>query len=519
MNQVLSWNGSVWAPAGVSAGGYDPMAQTSLTLTSEWGSANGVPNWINCCFNVQGTLSTGGQPGTSSQYGVTQFNTSAGSGDGGWDAMGYDQFNGFLGDILSPANFKAFKWEGRIKLDQTTSERFRWGFCDAISLATPNNCVNLRYDTATDTNWQCEVRTGGASTVTPILAPDINWHIVSIGANASGALSCTIDSTTVTTTAAFPSTPLMYWPQFGMFTLTAAPRGFKVADFRLQIPPVPAGLGGGGGTGGGGTPGGTSGQVQINNNGAFAGLTIGGDALLSTSTGALTVTQIQGRPVSSTAPATNQVLAWSGTAWIPAAVSGGGGGAGASTAGQLGDLAVTMTSPTVLTIGASCSISSPCNVRFGSVVYTFTASATATVSAGSGLAYVFISSAGILTVGQNLGVTCSATCIAQSITAFPVDAMPLATWSAVNGVWGAGGGVDERAFLSTKTIVPGIGIVVSDSTGQAMVGVDSSTVGLRGSVPATATSSCVAGAWAADTSFYYVCVNTNTWRRAATAAW
>lgn len=44
-----------------------------------------------------------------------------------------------------------------------------------------------------------------------------------------------------------------------------------------------------GGGGGGGTPGGSSGQVQYNNSGAFGGFTMSGDATLNTGTGALTV--------------------------------------------------------------------------------------------------------------------------------------------------------------------------------------------------------------------------------------
>jgi hypothetical protein len=43
------------------------------------------------------------------------------------------------------------------------------------------------------------------------------------------------------------------------------------------------------GSGGGGSPGGTSGQVQYNNAGAFGGFTVSGDATLNTSTGALTL--------------------------------------------------------------------------------------------------------------------------------------------------------------------------------------------------------------------------------------
>ena len=42
-------------------------------------------------------------------------------------------------------------------------------------------------------------------------------------------------------------------------------------------------------SGGGGTPGGSSGQVQYNNAGAFGGFTTGGDATINTGTGVLTI--------------------------------------------------------------------------------------------------------------------------------------------------------------------------------------------------------------------------------------
>jgi len=131
-------------------------------------------------------------------------------------------------------------------------------------------------------------------------------------------------------------------------------------------------------TGTGSPPGGLSGQVQFISAGAFGGFTVSGDATLNTSTGMLTlatansnvgtfqgltinakglviaavnqgyitgnqtitlsgdlagsgstsiaatVTGLQGQPVSATVPTSSQVLQWSGTAWEPATLSGGG---------------------------------------------------------------------------------------------------------------------------------------------------------------------------------------------------
>lgn len=67
------------------------------------------------------------------------------------------------------------------------------------------------------------------------------------------------------------------------------------------------------------TVGGTYPSFTVTN--AASNATHTGDA---TGSGALTVVQIQGRPVSITAPALNQVLQWNGTQWQPSTISGGG---------------------------------------------------------------------------------------------------------------------------------------------------------------------------------------------------
>jgi hypothetical protein len=189
------------------------------------------------------------------------------------------------------------------------------------------------------------------------------------------------------------------------------------------------------------------------------------------------VTGMQARPVANTAPSNGQALAWNAGAgqWQPQTISGS--GTGATMASQLGDLAVTLSSSTVLTIGANCSTATPCNVRFGSQVYRFTGSANATLS-GTGIstAYFYVTSAGTLAVGyNNLTVTCSAGCTAlPGITAFPVNVVPMATWAAQNGVWETG--TDQRAFQSAKTLAGGTGIVLSEAPGQSSIAVDNGVI-------------------------------------------
>ena len=191
-----------------------------------------------------------------------------------------------------------------------------------------------------------------------------------------------------------------------------------------------------------------------------------------------------------------------------------------ASAGQLSDLGVTWSATNTLTIGAGCAPGRACNVRFGNTVYSIQNGATATLSSGSGLAFIFVSSAGVLTVGHNLTVACSAGCSSQSgVSGFPVDSIPLFTWSATAGVWDTSGGVDFRAFLSAKNTVSGLGLISTETAGLTTMAIDPTSIGVRVAAPATAASACAAGNWAFDASFFYVCVANNSWKRAGVAAW
>jgi hypothetical protein len=187
----------------------------------------------------------------------------------------------------------------------------------------------------------------------------------------------------------------------------------------------------------------------------------------------------------------------------------------ASMSSQLGDLAVTQTNATTLAIAPGCNTSTPCNVRFGALVYSFGSGATLTISGGSGLAFFYISSAGMLTVGHNVTATCSS-CIAQSgVTAFPVDAIPLFTWSATSGAWDTNGRTDQRAFLSSKSVSVGPGITSTEISGKTQLSADTSVIGLRTAAPGTSSTACTMGSWATDGSYFYLCTATNVWKRAA----
>ncbi len=204
---------------------------------------------------------------------------------------------------------------------------------------------------------------------------------------------------------------------------------------------------------------------------------------------ATTVTGIQSRAVASTAPLSGQALVWNGSLWTP---SSSGGGVGM--ASQLGDLAVVLTSPNVLTIGANCASTTPCNVRFGYQVYTITNSATATISGNAtGAAYIYISGAGTLVVGHNLTVVCSTSCAQQpGVTSFPANVIPIYTWTATNGTWNGSGGLDQRAFLSSKALTGGQGIIITETPGQSTLAVDNGVIPTYLTNSATLTFSSIA---------------------------
>ena len=145
-------------------------------------------------------------------------------------------------------------------------------------------------------------------------------------------------------------------------------------------------------------------------------------------------------------------------------------------AAQVGDLLVGKIGP-LLVIGAGCTSATPCNTRFGHVVYRITNPATAQITAGngSGMARVYASEAGVVVVdhSSSAGLTVSCTgCGGQqsSNPTVPPEAIHLADVSITNGLWDVV--TDQRAFLASKTIRAGAGIVLADVSGETEVSID-----------------------------------------------
>jgi hypothetical protein len=168
-------------------------------------------------------------------------------------------------------------------------------------------------------------------------------------------------------------------------------------------------------------------------------------------------------------------------------------------ASQLGDFAVASSSSTTLKIGGNCSVTTPCNVRLGNQAYSFTSSATVTLTSGTGTAYFYVDVNGQLTVGHNLTLSCTGCTAASGITGFPPNAVPLFTWLAVNNTWYTGGPTDFRAFLGSQNLTAGTGITVANSGSTMLVGVDTAVVPTYLMASATLTFPSIgAGACAAD---------------------
>ncbi|MBI3280868.1 MAG: hypothetical protein HYZ57_13610 [Acidobacteria bacterium] len=196
------------------------------------------------------------------------------------------------------------------------------------------------------------------------------------------------------------------------------------------------------------------------------------------------------------------------------------GGQGSQLAQLPSLLSVSYTTANVLTVGAECSSATPCRARIGDNVFSYVGAATATVSGGTGTAYFYVSSAGVLTVGHNLTVTCSGGCVAQTgVTAFPAGSIPIGVWGATTGVWDGASAIDSRALLARDAITTDVGLRIIGGGSAAVLSVDQAVVGLRRAAPATPTTSCVSGSWAADAAFYYICVAPNTWRRVGVTLW
>lgn len=172
--------------------------------------------------------------------------------------------------------------------------------------------------------------------------------------------------------------------------------------------------------------------------------------------------------------------------------------AGSAAGGVSPDFATTLVNET-LHIGTQCVTASPCRVRIGSTVVLFdTGGAEVAISAGSGLAHIYFSAAGQLTVGHtDLTLSCTNCILASGVTGFPPDSLPLYTWSASNGQW-LPTGSDLRAALARTVVRTGLGLVAVDDGFTRQISIDATVVpGYRAASSTLTFGSIAAGQCAA----------------------
>jgi len=119
---------------------------------------------------------------------------------------------------------------------------------------------------------------------------------------------------------------------------------------------------------------------------------------------------------------------------------------------------------TQLTIGSHCSISTPCIFRIGSVVYSVTAPATATLTGGGGLAYIYLDDNGNIVVGvSSSSVTCAGCLVVAATTQYPIGCIPLETWNATNGTWDSTGSNDVALLSAQSALNAGSNVTITQT--------------------------------------------------------
>lgn len=183
------------------------------------------------------------------------------------------------------------------------------------------------------------------------------------------------------------------------------------------------------------------------------------------------------------------------------------------------NLSVTRVDDHTLMIGKNCSLATPCNVRFGSQVFSFISPATVSVTSGTGALNVWVNPSGQIVVGASGGVTCAGCSMVVSATAFPVDgSIPISTWSYLNGTLAATQS-DWLTSYSSTPIQQGFGIMLVQHGQYTEIAVDATQFLWRAPVPASSSDSCSAGSFAMGGGFFYLCVAPNTWQRSPVSTW
>lgn len=165
------------------------------------------------------------------------------------------------------------------------------------------------------------------------------------------------------------------------------------------------------------------------------------------------------------------------------------GGTTTQYASQLVDCQVVRASASSLGIASSATVTNPCTISFGSQIYQFTSSSTLTLGSSTGTVRIYVSNSAD---GTGAGTLQAAWSSATGLTGSGINVqttdsvfgggVPLGLWNAtVAGTWDATG-TDDRAWLnSTKPLLGGSGMTVTETA-------TSQTVSFNGQVVVPVTS-------------------------------
>ena len=128
---------------------------------------------------------------------------------------------------------------------------------------------------------------------------------------------------------------------------------------------------------------------------------------------------------------------------------------------------VARTSATVLSLGSDCVASIPCRVRVGAIVYTISAPATLTVSSGSGSVFIYVNSTGGLSAAATPTATVALSCAGCTVepvtTTFPVDSIPVWSWTASSNQWDPSGSDARAVIAGERRFLAGTNISLAES--------------------------------------------------------
>lgn len=292
--QVLLWNGSLWIPSNASTG--------TVTAINTGVGLNGGP------ITSTGTLSVNVGTGSSQ---IPQLNTSAqlALANGSASSPSFSFASSSTTGLFSPsANSVALVTNGNSAITVTSTGNVGIGTVNPASSFEVKGGLRLLGSTSGYAGFQPAAIAG--STVWTLPSSDgTNGQVLMT--NGSGVLSWTSTSggTSVSVTSPITNTGTALAPNIGIQQATSAQSGYLSSTdwstFNSKLDPTLA-----------------SGKIWVGNgSGSAAAVAVSGDISM-TNAGVATVTSLQGKAVSATAPTTaGQVLRWDGTSsYVPSSI-------------------------------------------------------------------------------------------------------------------------------------------------------------------------------------------------------